>query len=61
MTKTYRDQERRIERIVELEYDQLDKQLTNGLIDQDQYHEEAKEIDAWAKQMYWDLETRGVF
>jgi len=61
MTKTYRDLERRIERIVELEYDQLDKQLTNGLIDQDQYHEEAREIDAWAREMYYDLDTKGVF
>jgi len=61
MGKTYRDLERRIERIVELEYDQLDKKLTKGIIDQDQYDEEAKEIDKWAREMYYDLETKGVF
>jgi hypothetical protein len=60
LTKRQR-MEIKIERIVELEYDQLDKQLTNGLIDQDQYHEEAKEIDRWAREMYYDLETKGVF
>jgi hypothetical protein len=61
MGKTYRDHERRIERIVELEYDQLDKKLTKGIIDQDQYDEEAKDIDQWAREMYYDLETKGVF
>lgn len=61
MTKTYRDYERRIERIVELEYDQLDKKLTNGIIDQDAYNEEAREIDKWAREMYYDLEMKGTF
>ena len=46
---------------MELEYDQLDKKLTNGIIDQDAYDEEAREIDKWAREMYYDLETRGVF
>jgi hypothetical protein len=62
MTKlSYRDLERRIERIIELEYDQLDKQLMRGDIDQDQYHEEAREIDKWAREMYYDLEMKGVY
>ena len=61
MTKLSRNQlEDRIERIVELEYNQLDKQLTNGLIDQDKYDEEARAIDEWARWMYDDLSMKDV-
>lgn len=52
--------EARIERIVELEYNQLDKRLTNGLIDQDKYEEEARSIDEWARWMYDDLSMKDV-
>lgn len=61
MTKLSRNQlEDRIERIVELEYDQLDKRLMKGLIDQDQYDQEAREIDEHARWMYEDLSMRDV-
>lgn len=61
MTKLSRNQlEDRIERIIELEYDQLDKRLMNGLIDQDQYDHEAREIDEWARWMYDDLSMKDV-
>lgn len=61
MAKLSRNQlEDRIERIVELEYNQLDKRLMNGLIDQDQYDHEAREIDEWARWMYDDLSMKDV-
>jgi len=44
--------ERIIERIIELEYDQLDRRLTNHEIDQAAYNKEAKLIDEWAREMY---------
>ena len=59
MTKR-EQQEARIERIVELEYNQLDKLLTNGLIDQDKYDEEARAIDEWARATYEDLDMKDV-
>ena len=53
MTKLSRKQlEDRIERIVELEFNQLDQRLTNNEIDQDQYEEEARAIHEWAREMY---------
>jgi len=56
MFKSYRDDpERRIERIVELEYDQLDRRLTNNEIDQATYNKEAKLIDEWAREMYDEM------
>jgi hypothetical protein len=48
--------EEKIERIVELEYNQLDRRLTNHEIDQAQYEEEARLIDEWARDMYNDME-----
>lgn len=56
----YQRMEANIERIIELEYNQLDKQLRNGLIDQDQYDEEARELDKWARWMYDDLSMKGA-
>lgn len=55
MTK-YQRMEEKIERIVELEYNALDRRLMNGEITQDQYEDEAREIDAWARDMYNDME-----
>jgi hypothetical protein len=51
LTKRQR-MEIKIERVVELEYNQLDRRLTNNEIDQDTYNEEAKLIDEWAREMY---------
>ena len=56
----YQRMEANIERIVHLEYLQLEKQLTNGLIDQDKYEEEARSIDEWARWMYDDLSMKDV-
>lgn len=50
--------EAKIERIVELEYNQLDRRLTNNEITQDQYDEEARELDAWARNMYDELDLK---
>lgn len=58
MTKRER-MEAKIERVVELEYDQLDKRLIMGEITQYQYDEEAREIDTWAREMYNDLDMEG--
>ena len=55
MTKRER-MEAKIERVVELEYDQLDKRLIMGEITQYQYDEEARAIDGWARDMYNDLD-----
>ena len=52
----YQRMEQKIERFVELEYDKLDKLLMNDEITQDQYEEEARMIDEWARDMYNDLE-----
>lgn len=49
-----------IERIVDLEYDQLNHQLRSKQIDQDQYQEEARAIDQWARATYEDLDMRDV-
>jgi hypothetical protein len=46
----------KIERVVELEYDQLDRRLTNNEIDQATYNAEAKLIDEWARDMYNDMD-----
>ena len=54
MTK-YQRMEANIERIVELEYNQLDRRLMKHEITQDQYDEEARAIDEWARWMYDDL------
>jgi hypothetical protein len=47
----------KIERIVELEYNQLDRRLINHEIDQDQYDEEARLIEEWASDMYNDMDA----
>ena len=49
-----------IERIVDLEYDQLNHQLRSKQIDQDQYQEEARAIDEWARLSYEDLDMKDV-
>jgi len=46
----------KIERVVELEYNQLDRRLTNHEITQDQYDEEARLIEEWASDMYNDMD-----
>lgn len=61
MTKLSRNQlEARIERIVELEYDQLNLRLTNQEIDLATYEEEAQLIEDWARATYEDLDMRDV-
>lgn len=52
--------EANIERIVELEYNQLDKRLMRNEITQDEYQEEARGIDEWARWMYDDLAMKDV-
>lgn len=44
-----------IERIAELEMDRLDKALLNGMLSDDEYDVEVKEIDIWVKESYADL------
>lgn len=56
----YQRMEANIERIIHLEYLQLEKQLRNGLIDHDKYDEEARAIDEWARWMYDDLAMQGA-
>jgi len=48
----------KIERVVELEYDQLDRRLTNHEIDQAYYDEEARLVDEWAREMYAEVYDR---
>lgn len=45
----------KIERIIELEYNKLDKLLMRNEIDQDTYDNEAREVEEWARWMYEDL------
>jgi len=52
--------EAQIERIVALEYNQLDRRLTNNEIDQDTYNEEAQSIDEWAREMYDEAYLKGI-
>ena len=59
LTKRQR-METKIERVVELEYDQLDRRLTNHEIDQDTYDKEAKLIDEWARDMYDELHLKDL-
>jgi hypothetical protein len=54
MTKT--NYEAKIERIIELEYDRLDRRLMKHEISQEEYEEEARAIDEWARDMYNDME-----
>lgn len=58
MTKRARMEEK-IERVVELEYNQLDKRLIMGEITQYQYDEESRSIDAWAREMYEEMDMEG--
>jgi hypothetical protein len=51
--------EEKIERIFELEYNQLDLRLANNEIDQDTYNDEVRAIDEWAqwvRDMYNDMD-----
>ena len=44
--------EDQIERIVEREMDKLDRMLTNGLMTNEEYDQEVKELDMWARDEY---------
>lgn len=50
------EDEAAIEYIVEKRIDRLDLQLTNGVLSQEEYNEEIKNIDGWAKEM-WRLQN----
>ena len=52
MLTKYQLIEAKIEHIVYLEYNQLDRRLTNNEITQEEYEEEARSIDEWAREMY---------
>ena len=56
----YQRMEANIERIVYLEYDQLNLRLTNQEIDLATYEEEAQLIEDWARWMYDDLARLGA-
>lgn len=55
MLTKYQRMEMKIERVVELEYNKLDKLLMRNEIDQDTYDNEAREVEEWARLMYEDL------
>ncbi len=40
--------EDKIERIVEREMDKLDQQLTKGILTNEEYEDEVRELDNWA-------------
>jgi hypothetical protein len=46
----------KIERFIELEYNQLDLRLANNEIDHDLYTDEVRAIDDWARDMYNDMD-----
>lgn len=46
----------KIERVIGLEYDQLNLRLTNQEIDLATYEEEAQLIEDWARDMYNDMD-----
>jgi hypothetical protein len=48
--------EEKIERLVAIEYNQLDRRLANNEIDQDTYNDEVRAIDEWARDMYNDMD-----
>lgn len=50
--------EDQIERIVEREMDKLDRQLTKGIITNEEYEDEVNELDNWARDVYKDSRTR---
>jgi hypothetical protein len=50
-------QEEAIERIVERSMTLLDKQLLTNQLTQDEYDEEVKDLDEWAREAYRNLET----
>lgn len=52
MLTKYQLIEAKIEHIVYLEYNQLDQRLTNNEITQEEYEDEARSIDEWAREMY---------
>jgi len=43
-----------IERIVELETDNLDKKLMNGELTEDEYEDALNDLDHWAEETYRD-------
>lgn len=46
------NREEAIERIVERSMNLLDKQLRTNVLTQDEYDQEVRDLDAWAKDMY---------
>jgi hypothetical protein len=56
MLTKYQRMEANIERIVYLEYDQLNLRLANQEIDLATYEEEAQLIEDWARDMYNDMD-----
>ena len=56
----YQRMEAKIERIVELEYNHLDRRLMNHEITQEQYNDEARAIDEWARDMYDDIHLKDL-
>ncbi len=50
--------EDQIERIVERWMDNLDRQLTKGLMTNEEYEQEVKELDKWAMDMERNYRAR---
>lgn len=50
--------EDQIERIVERWMDNLDRQLTKGLMTSEEYEQEVKELDKWAMDMERNYRAR---
>jgi hypothetical protein len=50
--------EDQIERIVERWMTNLDRQLTKGMITQEEYEQEVKELDKWAMDMERNYRAR---
>lgn len=44
--------EDQIERIVERQMDKLDQQLTKGMLTNEEYEDEVRELDNWARDEY---------
>ena len=50
--------EDQIERIAERWMDNLDRQLTKGMITQEEYEAEVKQLDEWCKDEYRQARSR---
>jgi len=50
--------EDQIERIVEREMDKLDQQLTKGMLTNEEYEDEVRELDNWARDEYRQSRAR---